>query len=243
MVPTSFTTTPGNRSREGPEEFLRGYKGYLQADAYAAYDAMFKNPRRDLTEVACWAHSRRYFFEAQTSDLCRSTVMLAYIQLLYEVEREARNATAEQRRELRQAKSLPILRDIKNYLEMEKPKVLPKSPMGVAIDYTLSNWEALLRYTDDGDLEIDNNHAERSLRPIVVGRRNWLFYGSDKGGRTGAVLSSLIASCKRLRIEPFTYLRDLFARISTHPHHRLDELLPDKWFLAQQNVSSAHEET
>jgi hypothetical protein len=169
--------------------------------------------------------------------------MLAYIQLLYEVEREARNVTAEQRRELRQAESRPILEDIKNYLQAEKPKVLPKSPMGVAIDYTLSNWEALLRYTEDGDLEIDNNGAERSLRPIVVGRRNWLFYGSDKGGRTAAVLSSLIASCKRLHIEPFAYLRDLFARISTHPHQRLDELLPDKWLLAQQNVSSAHEET
>ena len=229
----------GNRSREGPEEFLRGYKGYLQADAYAAYDAMFKNPKRYLTEVACWAHSRRYFFEAQTSDLCRATVMLAYIQLLYEVEREARNATAEQRRELRQAKSRPILENIKNYLQTEKPKVLPKSPMGVAIDYTLSNWEALLRYTEDGDLEIDNNSAERSLRPIVVGRRNWLFYGSDKGGRTGAVLSTLIASCKRLRIEPFAYLRDLFTRISAHPHHRLDELLPDKWRIAQRTASSA----
>jgi transposase len=233
----------GNRSREGPEEFLRGYNGFLQADAYAAYDAMFTNPRRSLTEIACWAHARRYFFEAQSSDLYRATVMLAYIQLLYEVEREARNATAEQRRELRQAKSLPILEDIKNYLQTEKPKVLPKSPMGVAIDYTLSNWEALLRYTEDGDLEIDNNRAERSLRPIVVGRRNWLFYGSDKGGRTGAVLSTLIASCKRLRIEPFAYLRDLFTRISAHPHHRIDELLPDKWFLTQQNVSSAHEET
>ena len=228
-----------NRSREGPEEFLRGYNGYLQADAYAAYDAMFKNPRRSLTEVACWAHSRRYFFEAQTSDLCRATVMLAYIQLLYEVEREARNATAEQRRELRQAKSRLILEDIKNYLQTEKPKVLPKSPMGEAIDYTLSNWEALLRYTEDGDLEIDNNSAERSLRPIVVGRNNWLFYGSDKGGRTGAVLSTLIASCKRLRIEPFAYLRDLFTRISAHPHQRLDELLPDKWLSAQQNVSNA----
>lgn len=229
----------GNRSREGPEEFLRGYKGYLQADAYAAYDAMFKNPKRSLTEVACWAHSRRYFFEAQASDVCRATVMLAYIQLLYEVEREARNATAEQRRELRQARSRPILEDIKNYLQTEKPKVLPKSPMGVAIDYTLSNWEALLRYTEDGDLEIDNNAAERSLRPIVVGRRNWLFYGSDKGGRTGAVLSTLIASCKRLRIEPFAYLRDLFTRISAHPHHRLDELLPDKWRIAQRTASSA----
>jgi transposase len=233
----------GNRSREGPEEFLRGYNGFLQADAYAAYDAMFTNPRRSLTEIACWAHARRYFFEAQTSDLCRATVMLAYIQLLYEVELEARNATAEQRRELRQAKSRPILEDIKNYLQTEKPKVLPKSPMGMAIDYTLSNWEALLRYTEDGDLEIDNNRAERSLRPIVVGRRNWLFYGSDKGGRTAAVLSTLIASCKRLRIEPFAYLRDLFTHISAHPHHRLDELLPDKWLFAQRNASSAYEET
>ncbi|MGA8870070.1 MAG: IS66 family transposase [Candidatus Acidiferrales bacterium] len=232
----------GNRSREGPEEFLRGYRGYLQADAYAAYDAMFKN-QRDLNEVACWAHVRRYFFEAQTSDLCRATVMLAYIQLLYEVEREARNATAEQRRELRQAKSLPILEDIKNYLQTEKPKVLPKSPMGVAIDYTLSNWEALLRYTEDGDLKIDNNGAERSLRPIVVGRHNWLFYGSDKGGRTAAVLSSLIATCKRLRVEPFAYLRDLFTRISAHPHHRVDELLPDKWLTAQRAPSGAYEET
>src|SRR5215469_5724887 len=232
----------GNRSRAGPEVFLRGYQGYLQADAYRAYDAMFRNPAH-LTEVACWAHSRRYFFEAQTSDVCRATVMLAYIQLLYEVEREACNATAEQRRQLRQAKSSPILEDIKNYLQTEKPKVLPKSPIGVAIDYALSNWEALLRYTEDGDLAIDNNGAERSLRCIVVGRRNWLFYGSDKGGRTAAVLSSLIASCKRLRIEPFAYLRDLFTRVSTHPHHRLDDLLPDKWLVAQQNVSSVHGET
>ena len=185
------------------------------------------------------------FFEALTSDLCRATVMLAYIQLLYEIEREARqgNLNPEQRRELRQTKSRPILEDIKNYLQTEKPKVLPKSPIGDAIDYTLSNWEALLRYTEDGELEIDNNGAERSLRPIVVGRNNWLFYGSDKGGRTGAVLSSLIASCKRLRVEPFGYLRDLFARISTHPNSHLDELLPDKWLVAQRKVSRAHEET
>ncbi len=166
--------------------------------------------------------------------------MLAYIQLLYEIEREARqgNLNPEQRRELRQTKSRPILEDIKNYLQTEKPKVLPKSPIGDAIDYTLSNWEALLRYTEDGELEIDNNGAERSLRPIVVGRNNWLFYGSDKGGRTGAVLSSLIASCKRLRVEPFGYLRDLFARISSHPHHRLDELLPDRWQAAQSPTQS-----
>jgi transposase len=235
----------GNRSREGPEEFLKGYNGYLQADAYAGYDAMFKNRKQYLTEVACWAHSRRYFFEAQTSDLCRATVMLAYIQLLYEVERQARKEklNPEQRRELRQAKSRPILQDIQAYLLKEKPNVLPKSAIGGAIDYTLSNWEALLRYTEDGDLEIDNNGAERSLRPIVIGRNNWMFYGSDKGGRTGAVLSTLIASCKRLRVEPFAYLRDLFKRISSHPHHRLDELLPDQWLVAQRKASTAYEET
>jgi transposase len=124
------------------------------------------------------------FFEAQTSDLCRATVMLAYIQLLYEVERESRqgNLNPEQRRELRQTKSRPILEDIKNYLQTEKPKVLPKSAIGDAIDYTLSNWEALLRYTEDGELEIDNNAAEPSLRPIVVGRNNWLSMGVIKAG-------------------------------------------------------------
>ena len=166
--------------------------------------------------------------------------MLAYIQLLYEVEREARqgNLNPEQRRELRQTKSRPILEDIKNYLQTEKPKVLPKSAIAEAIDYTLSNWEALLRYTEDGDLEIDNNGAERSLRPIVVGRNNWLFYGSDKGGRTGAVLSSLIATCKRQHIEPFAYLRDLFTRISAHPHNQLDELLPDRWQAAKSATQS-----
>ena len=195
------------------------------------YDAMFKHRQPSLTEVACWAHVRRHVFEAQTSDLCRATVILAYIQLLYAVEREAREAklNPEQRRELRQAKSRPILEDIQNYLQTERPKVLPKSPLAAALDYTLSNWQALLRYTEDGALEIDNNGAERSLRPIVVGRRNWLFYGSDQGGRTAAILCTLIATCKRLHLEPFSYLRDLFTRISAHPHHRLDELLPDRW--------------
>ena len=129
----------------------------------------------------------------------------------------------------RQAIHEAQFQDIKSYLLKERPQVLPKSPIGEAIDYTLSNWEALVRYTEDGDLEIDNDGAERSLRPIVVGRNNWLFYGIDNGGRTGAVLSTLIATCKRLGIEPFTYLRDLFSRIGSHPQSRIDELLPDRW--------------
>jgi hypothetical protein len=130
---------------------------------------------------------------------------------------------------LRQKKSKPILDDIQNYLERERPQVLPKSPGGEAIAYTLSNWKALIRYCEDGDLEIDNTGAERSLRSVAVGRKNWMFYGSDNGGRTAAVLSSLIATCKRLDIDPFSYLRDIFARLGAHPQSRLAELLPDQW--------------
>ena len=113
--------------------------------------------------------------------------------------------------------------------------MLPKSPEGEAIAYTLSNWKALTRYSDDGDLEIDNNRAERSLRGIAVGRRNWTFYGSDNGGRTAAVLTSLIATCKGLGVDPFAYLRDVFARLSSHPQSRLGELLPDQWKVERQS--------
>jgi hypothetical protein len=121
------------------------------------------------------------------------------------------------------------LEDIHAYLEREQLQVLPKSPEGRAIAYTLSNWKALTRYCEDGDLEIDNNGAERSLRGIAVGRRNWTFLGSDNGGRTAAILSSLIATCKRLAIDPFAYLRDIFARLGAHPQSRLAALLPDQW--------------
>jgi transposase len=227
---TVYDYTP-NRSRDGPEEFLKEFRGYLQADAYSGYDELYKDPNRDVTEVGCWAHARRYFFEAQSSDLMRSTVMLAYIRLLYDVEREAHDQKVGvgARRALRQAKSKPILEDIHAYLEGEQSQVLPKSPEGQAIAYTLSNWKALTRYCEDGDLEIDNNGAERSLRGVAVGRKNWTFLGSDNGGRTAAVLTSLIATCKRLAIDPFAYLRDLFERISSHPQNRLAELLADQW--------------
>jgi len=227
---TVYDYTP-NRSRDGPEAFLREFHGFLQADAYSGYDHFYEDAQRGIVEVACWAHSRRRFFEAQSSDLMRSTVMLAYIRLLYDVEREARTQKldSDARRALRQVKSKPILEDIHAYLEREQPQVLPKSPEGQAIAYTLSNWKALTRYCEDGGLEIDNNGAERSLRGIAVGRRNWTFLGSDNGGRTAAILNSLIATCKRTAIDPFTYLRDILTRISDHPQSRLAELLPDQW--------------
>ena len=112
--------------------------------------------------------------------------------------------------------------------------MLPKSPEGQAISYALSNWKALIRYSEDGDLEIDNNGAERSLRGVAVGRKNWLFFGSDNGGRTAAVLTSFVTTCKRLHIDPFAHLCDIFERISTHPQSRLAELLPDQWLAARR---------
>jgi transposase len=231
---TVYDYTP-NRSRDGPDEFLKDFRGYLQADAYSGYDGIYKDPQRGVTEVACWAHARRKFFEAESSDIMRSMVMLAYIHLLYDVEREARDneLDAARRLALRQARAKPMLADLKAYLERERPLVLPKSPMGQAIAYTLSNWDALVRYSEDGDLEIDNNGAERSLRGIAVGRRNWTFYGSDNGGHTAAALTSLIASAKRHHMDPFAYLRDVFQRISAHPQNRLEDLLPDNWLAAQ----------
>ena len=227
---TIYDYTP-TRSRDGPDAFLEKFSGYLQADAYSGYDHLYQDAGRGVVEVACWAHARRKFYEAQNSDLMRSMVMLAYIRLLYDVEREAceREWCGAERRALRQTRSRPILDDIKTYLERERPMVLPKSPEGQAISYALSNWAALVRYCEDGDLEIDNNGAERSLRGVVVGRHNWTFFGSDNGGRTAAVLNSLIATCKRLRIDPFAYLHDIFERIAAHPKQRLEDLLPDQW--------------
>ena len=231
---TVYDYTP-TRSRDGPDAFMKAFHGYLQADAYSGYDELYRDRSRNITEVACWAHARRRYFEAQSSDLMHSTVILAYIRLLYDVEREARTMrlSGEARKALRQAKSIPILEDIKAYLEREQPTVLPKSPEGTAIAYTLSNWGALVRYCADGDLEIDNNGAERSLRGIAVGRRNWTFLGSDNGGRTAAILTSMTATCKCLRIDPFQYLHDIFQNISTYPRNNLDELLPDKWETAR----------
>jgi transposase len=225
---TVYDYTP-DRSRDGPEAFLEDYCGYLQADAYSGYDKIYKDEK--VIEVACWAHARRKFYEAETSDLMRSMIMLAYIRLLYDVEREARDLALDGagRLLLRQEKSVPILADIEAYLRREQPEVLPKSPEGQAISYALSNWKALIRYSQDGDLEIDNNGAERSLRGVAVGRKNWMFFGSDNGGRTAAILTSFTTSCKRHDVNPYVYLRDIFERISAHKQSRLDDLLPDKW--------------
>lgn len=223
-----YDYTP-TRQRDGPDKFLAGYHGHLQADAYAGYDAIYKEAERGITEVGCNAHARRKFHEARSSDLNCAMTALAYYGLLYKLERRWRGLRGAERQALRQAHAVPVLEEFRLWLGRERERVLPKSPEGMAIHYALSNWEALCRYTEDGDLEIDNNAAERSLRGVAVGRRNWTFLGSDGGGKTAAVLTSFMATCRRVKIDPFAYLRDVLGRIAGHPVHQLDELLPARW--------------
>lgn len=222
-----YDYTP-DRSRDGPERFLKHYlSGYLQSDAYAGYNGLHA---RGLVEVGCWAHARRKFHEARTSDPERSHAAIAWIGRLYAVEREAKDGDWDDARRMaaRTERSRPLLESFGAWLEGETRKVLPKSPIGEAIAYARSNWIALMRYLESPYLSIDNNATENAIRPIALGRKNWLHLGSDRGGRTAATLLSLVQSCKALGNEPFAYLRDVLDRVSTHPASRIDDLLPDR---------------
>jgi transposase len=225
---TLYDYTP-TRERAGPDRFLVGYRGYLQADAYGGYDAFFKDPARGLIEVSCWAHARRYFYKALDSDRARMGPALLLIAQLYRVEKQARQLTAQERLRLRQIYARPILDKLHQYLLEIQAEVLPKSPEGRAVRYALKNWTALNRYSEDGDLEIDNTGTERSIRGVAVGRGNWMFFGSDVGGRTAAVLRSFIASCQRVNVEPFAWFKDVLARIANYPINSITELLPHNW--------------
>ena len=223
------------RERAGPEKFLKDYRGNLQADAYVAYDSFFKDPERGLTEVGCWAHARRHFREALEEDRVRMGTVLAMIAQLYKVEKLARERRlrGEDLRLAREHGARPVLGQLQEYLQKSQAEVLPKSAAGQAVSYTLNNWKALTRYAQDGDLEIDNNRTERSLRGIAVGRKNWLFFGSDNGGRTAAVLRSFVSSCQLVRVDPFVWFRDVLSRIADHPITRLAQLLPYCWAAAR----------
>jgi transposase len=216
------------RGRDGPAKFLEGYNGYLQADAYCVYDAFFK-PARGLTEVGCMMHMRRYFYKALDSDQERMGKALHLIARLYWIEDRAKGLGAEERLALRQRLSAPVMAKLHAYLLRIREEVLPKSPGARAVRYALNQWDALTRFLEDGDLEIDNGATERVNRDIAIGRTNWTFFGSDEGGKTAAVLMSFIASCKRCRVEPFAWFHDVLSRIATYPVHRLAELLPHNW--------------
>ena len=227
-----------DRTRAGPSSWLAGYKGYLQADAYGGYDGIYH--KGDVTEVACWAHARRKFFDAKATDGRRSAAMLAMVGELYDVERRAKDLDEATRLELRQRESLPILERIRAWLDDEGRVVLPRSPMAGAIGYVLNQWNALSVYATQGFLAIDNNAAERALKRVAIGRKNWLFAGNDKAGQTAATLYTLIASAERHGVDPQRYLTSVLAKIVSTPAGELEQFLPDVWRSSCVSAAGLH---
>jgi transposase len=219
------------RERAGPEKFLQSYRGYLQADAYVAYDSFFLPAELGMVEVGCWAHARRHAHQALDSDPSRMRTILLLIAELYRVEKLARDRqlAAEDLQLLREQGARPVLEKLHAYLREVREELLPKSEAAQAVNYILKNWTALTRYSENPELSIDNNHTERSLRGWAVGRNNWTFFGSDRGGHTAAILRSFVATCELLRIDPFTWFHDVLSRIAEHPITKLEELLPHRW--------------
>lgn len=225
-----FTET---RQRAGPQQFLAGFEGYLQADAYGGYDGIYVESGGSIKEVACWAHCRRYWWKSREHDAARAHHVLAVIGRLYEIERAAqkRDADAATLQTLRAEHAAPLLAELKEWLDAET--FLPKSQIGKAATYTRNQWEALNRYIEDGNLSIDNNEAERAMKTVAIGRKAWLFVGSPLAGTRAAKLMTLVASCKANRVEPWAYLQDIFTQLplGTDP----EELLPDRWLKRNPN--------
>lgn len=230
-----FDFTPG-RGRDGPKRFLGDYHGVLQVDAYSAYDAFFASGQ--MTEAGCMAHCRRRFLDAESSD--RETVghVIAVMRRLYLTERKAKEQALgpDDRRELRQQESKPLMDALKPWLFDLNKATLPKSPLGKATGYFVRQWDALCRFLDDGRIEIDNNGVERQIRAVAVGRKNWLFAGSDEGGRRAAAIYSLIGTCGLLGIEPWAYLKDALQRIAEGEDPR--RLTPRLWKTARDQAVS-----
>ena len=227
-----------SRGRDGPSAVLAGFQGYMQADAFPGYDAFYRSGA--ILEVGCWAHARRYFVKAEDVEPVLAREAIARIGELYTIERRAKDAglDAERVRVLRQAEALPRLERLRDWMTATRTTVLDKGPLAKAIDYALSNWAALVRYCEDGRLDIDNNGAERALRTVAVGRKNWIFFGNERGGQAAAVIYSLLATCKEHGVDPRTYLRDVLLRIAKVTDVR--ELTPYGWKAKWAKVVEDH---
>jgi transposase len=227
-----------DRKGARPAGHLKGFKGYLQADAYAGYDRIYE--AGTIVEVGCWAHARRKIHEVYESTQSPvAAEALAFIKGLYGIEARLRGRPPEERQRVRQAESAPLLDRFHAWIVERRAKLPPRGSLSLALGYALGQWAALVRYTTDGRLEIDNNRAENVLRGIALGRKNYLFAGSDTGGENAAIVYTLIEAAKLNGIEPFAYLRDVLGRIADHPINRLDELLPWTWAARQDGAEQA----
>jgi len=216
------------RSREGPKELLKNFKGYLQTDGYKVYD--YFNNKKDITLLNCMAHARRGFEKALDYDKKRAEYALEQFQWLYAIEQKARedNLSPKQRQELRLDESLPILNELGKWIVATYKEVLPKSAMGKATAYCIPRWDNLIAYLHDGSLEIDNNLAENAIRPIALGRKNYLFAGSERGAQRAAMFYSFFGTCKKNNVNPFEWLKKVLEVIPEYKVHQLTDLLPQK---------------
>ena len=223
-----------SRAGQYPQAFLQGYKGYLQADAFAGYDALYA--KEPIIEVGCFAHARRKFEDIvkQSQQPGRAHTAMDFIGQLYTIERDCKDFDYVERHAYRLQHSRPILDKFKAWLDEQT--TLPKSPLGKAIAYTLNHWQALNNYLLDGCLSLDNNSAERAIRPLAIGRNNWTFAGNDKGGKSAAIIYSLIETCKMNGINTFDYLKDVLTRLPTTKMKDIKSLLPYQWQPSQSIV-------
>jgi transposase len=225
-----------SRSRAGPEEFLKNFHGKLQTDGYSAYESLAK-ARGDLTLIGCWAHARRGFHEA-LGETRLAAWFVGQIGQLYVVEKQLREQKAKPR--LRAAKRLwqsrPVLVRLHRAMELIRRRTLPQGLLAKAIDYTLKRWSALIQFVQDGNLEIDNNLCENSIRPSALGKKNFLFIGHPEAGERSAVIYTLLGSCRRHGVNPFDYLKDLFTRLPTAKITQVKEFTPAAWAKAKEMV-------
>lgn len=219
-----------DRSSTGPKEILKDFSGVLMTDDYSVYTSL-KNKREpgehEWTPACCMAHARRKFVEAHKAGAAESAEAIIIFGELYTIEKKLKELPAEKRTTYRRENATPILKKLKEWIS-ERLHVLPGQPLGKAIGYTLNNWEKLNVYLNNARIPIDNNAIERAIRPVAIGRKNWLFAGSERGGQAAAIFFTIIASAKRNGHNPHDYLADLLRRIPTQPINRLDELLPNR---------------
>jgi transposase len=223
-----FDYTHG-RGRDGPQTFLGAWRGILQGDCFSGNLALCASMGTIL--VACLAHARRYFIKAMLNDQEGCNQALLMFQALYEIERTAKELalSTDDIRMMREQEAMPLLDKLHNWLQQQYATAQPKSSFGKALFYCLNNWNELTQYVKDGELKIDNNHTEREMKYVSMGKKAWLFFGSDQGGKNDAIVSSIISTCRRLGVEPWSYLTDVISRLTENPCENLEELLPYNW--------------